>query len=92
MCIITAKEFNADPKRFFDLAERETVIVTRSNGKSVKIDAIDDDEMPSPEELESIQRGLDDIRHGRIHSMLPGENLDEFIDRIEPYVSNSLLR
>ncbi len=92
MCIITAKEFNADPKRFFDLAERETVIVTRSNGKSVKIDAIDDDEMPSPEELESIQRGLDDIRHGRTHSMLPGENLDEFIDRIEPYVSNSLLR
>lgn len=89
MCIITAKEFNADPKRFFDLAERETVIVTRSNGKSVKIDAIDDDEMPSPEELESIQRGLDDIRHGRTHSMLPGENLDEFIDRIEPYVSNS---
>ena len=92
MCIITAKEFDADPKKFFDLAERETVVVTRSNGKSVRIDAIDDEDMPSPEELESIRRGLEDIRHGRTHRMLPGESLDEFIDRIEPYVSNLCIK
>lgn len=92
MCIITSKEFRADPNKYFDLAEKEPVIVTRHHGKPIRIDTVEDDDIPSPEELESIQRGLDDLRNGRTHTMLPNESLDEFLDRIGSHVSNRLLR
>ena len=92
MCIITIKEFQSDPKRFIDLAEEEAVVITRNDGRPIKIEAIDSDDIPSPDELASIRRGMDDIRHGRTHSILPGESLDDFVNRIEPYVSNRAVR
>lgn len=33
--------------------------------------------------LEAIERGRKNIEEGRVHSMLPNETLDEFLDRIE---------
>lgn len=44
MCIITIKEFQSDPKRFIDLAEEEAVVITRDNGKPIKIEAINSDD------------------------------------------------
>lgn len=44
MCIITIKEFQSDPKRFIDLAEEQAVVITRDNGKPIKIEAIDSDD------------------------------------------------
>ena len=88
MSIITIKEFQSDPKRFIDLAEEEAVVITRNDGRPIKIEAIDSEDIPSA----SIRRGMDDIRHGRTHSILPGESLDNFLNRIEPYVSNRAVR
>ena len=86
------EEFQSDIERFLDLSEEEAVVITRDNGKPIKIEAIDSDDIPSPDELASIRRGMDDIRHGRTHSILPGESLDNFLNRIEPYVSNRAVR
>ena len=86
------EEFQSDIERFLDLSEEEAVVITRDNGKPIKIEAIDSDDIPSPDELASIRRGMDDIRHGRTHSILPGESLDNFLNRIEPYVSNRAFR
>ena len=44
MCIITIKEFQSDPKRFIDLAEEEAVVITRNDGRPIKIEAIDSDD------------------------------------------------
>ena len=86
------EEFQSDIERFLDLSEEEAVVITRNDGRPIKIEAIDSDDIPSPDELASIRRGMDDIRHGRTHSILPGESLDDFVNRIEPYVSNRAVR
>ena len=44
MCIITMKEFQSDIERFLDLSEEEAVVITRDNGKPIKIEAIDSDD------------------------------------------------
>ena len=38
----------------------------------------------TPEEIATIQRGLDDIENGRTHRTLEGESFDDFLIRIEP--------
>ena len=44
MSIITMEEFQSDPKRFIDLSEEEAVVITRDNGKPIKIEAINSDD------------------------------------------------
>ena len=44
MCIITIKEFQSDIERFLDLSEEEAVVITRDNGKPIKIEAINSDD------------------------------------------------
>ena len=44
MSIITMEEFQSDIERFLDLAAEEAVVITRDNGKPIKIEAIDSDD------------------------------------------------
>ena len=44
MSIITMEEFQSDIERFLDLAEEEAVVITRDNGKPIKIEAINSDD------------------------------------------------
>ena len=44
MSIITMEEFQSDIERFLDLSEEEAVVITRDNGKPIKIEAIDSDD------------------------------------------------
>ena len=43
MQIVTTREFRAHQKRYFDLAEREKVYVTRRNARPIVISVADDD-------------------------------------------------
>ncbi|MDR1161898.1 MAG: prevent-host-death protein [Tannerellaceae bacterium] len=83
MLIITSREFRANQKKYFDLAEKETVLVTRRNGRPISINASNDEDIPTPMEFASIQKGLDDVRNGHTYEMYPSETLDEFMNRIE---------
>lgn len=83
MQIITTREFRANQKKYFDLAESETVFVARKNARPIVISVADDDDYLSKAELLSIQKGLEDIKNGRTCKMLKGESLTEFLKRTE---------
>ena len=83
MQIVTTKEFMANQKKYFDLAERETVIVSRKNARPIVISVADDEDFISKEELQSIQKGLDDIKNGRTYKKHENESLTEFLKRTE---------
>ena len=65
MQVISSREFRANQKKYFELAEKELVLVSRKNKRPVVLYIAEDDDMPSKEELQSIQRGIEDIRAGR---------------------------
>ena len=50
MQIVTTKEFRANQKKYFDLAERETVIVSRKNARPIVISVADDEDFISKED------------------------------------------
>lgn len=83
MQIVTTREFRANQKKYFELAERETVFVSRKNACPILISVADDDDFLSKEELLSIQRGLEDIKNGRTYRMQEGESLTDFLKRTE---------
>ena len=83
MQIITTREFRANQKKYFDLAETETVFVSRKNARPILISIADDDDFLSNKELLSIQKGLEDIKNERTYKMKEGESLTEFLNRTE---------
>jgi hypothetical protein len=83
MLVITTREFRANQKKYFDLAERETIFVARKNGKPISISVANDRDIPTPAELASIQRGLDDILNGRTYEIRSDETLNGFLNRVE---------
>lgn len=83
MQIVTTREFRANQKKYFELAEHETVFVSRKNARPIVISVADDDDFLSKEELLSIQKGLEDIKNGRTYRMLEGESLTDFLKRTE---------
>lgn len=84
MQIISTREFRSHQKYYFELAEKEPVFVTRPHARPMCISPVDED--LSLAELESISRGIEDIKAGRVHTMQPGEELDNFLDRVVPCI------
>lgn len=79
MQIITTREFRANQKKYFDLAESETVFVARKNARPIVISVADDDDFLSKAELLSIQKGLEDIKNGRTTKIKDINNIWESI-------------
>lgn len=86
MQIISTREFRANQKKYFDLAESETILVARKNARPIVIRVADDDDFLSKAELQSIQKGVEDIRNGRTYKMQQGESLADFLKRNEAYM------
>ena len=83
MQIVSTREFRANQKKYFDLAESEIIFVARKNARPIVISVADDDDYLSKAELLSIQKVLEDIKNGRTYKMLEGESLTEFLKRTE---------
>lgn len=83
MQIVSTREFRANQKKYFKLAEHEPVFVSRKNARPIVISVADDDDFLSKEELLSIQKGLEDIKNGRTYRMQEGESLTDFLKRTE---------
>lgn len=79
MQIITTREFRANQKKYFDLAESETIFVARKNARPIVISVADDDDYLSKAELLSIQKGLEDIKNGRTIKIKDINNIWESI-------------
>ena len=83
MQVISTREFRANQKKYFDLAESETIFVARKNARPIVISVANDDDYLSKAELLSIQKGLEDIKNGRIYKMKESDSLTEFLKRTE---------
>ena len=81
MQVISTREFRANQKKYFDLAAHETIYVARRNEAPILISVAKDEDMLTREELLSIQKGLDDVKNGRISRMEKWESLDDFLER-----------
>ena len=81
MQVISTREFRANQKKYFDLAAHETIYVVRRNEAPILISVAKDEDMLTKEELLSIQRGLDDLKNGRVSRMEKWESLDDFLER-----------
>lgn len=79
MQIITTREFRANQKKYFDLAERETIFVARRNARPIVISVADDDDYLSKAELLAIQKGMEDIKNGRTTKIKDINNIWESI-------------
>lgn len=82
MQVISTREFRANQKKYFDLAAHETIYVARRNEAPILISVAKDEDMLTREELLSIQRGLDDLKNGRVRRMEKWESLDDFLERV----------
>lgn len=66
------REFNANQKKYFELAENEVVYVVWKDTRLIAIRATSNEDDLSEAELQSIQKGLDDIKNGRTYRMHEG--------------------
>jgi len=55
MQIVTTREFRANQKKYFELAERETVFVSRKNARPIVISVADDDDFLSHQKRQNLQ-------------------------------------
>lgn len=83
MQIVTTREFRANQKKYFEMAETEMILVSRRNAAPIMVCAVREGDFPSKEELAAIQRGIEDIRNGNTFRMAKNESLDDFLNRIE---------
>ena len=89
MQVITMREFNANQKKYFELAQNEVVYVAWKDARLIAIRATSNEDELSEAEWQSIQRGLDDIKNGRTYSMREGESLTEFLERTEECIKQN---
>lgn len=64
MQIVSTREFRANQKKYFDLADKEVVLVTRRNSRPIRISVVDEDDFLSAKEVAAILQGLEDIKSG----------------------------
>ena len=79
MQIITTREFRANQKKYFDLAENEPVFVARKNARPIVINVANDEDFVTKEELLAIQKGLEDIKNGTTTKIADINNIWESI-------------
>lgn len=65
MQVITVREFRANQKKYFELAEKESIFIARKNARPIVINVAEDDDFISKDELKAIYKGLEDIKNGR---------------------------
>lgn len=82
MQIVTSRDFRANQRKYFDIAEREPVFVMRRGARPVAVSAVNDNDVLSAEDLQAIARGLEDIKCGRVHKMGENESLDDMLGRL----------
>ncbi len=85
MRIITSREFREKQRAYLELAEREKVIIHRGkNRKPVLLTPLSESEesdmyFSDPQIIASIQRGIEDIRAGRVTRIKDPKNIWESI-------------
>ena len=74
MQIVTTREFRANQKKYFEMAEKETIFVSRRIAAPIVVYAASEEDFPSREELMAIQRCIEDSMSGRTFKTVKGES------------------
>lgn len=81
MRIITTREFRENQKSYFDLAEKERIIIHRGkNRKPVLLTPIEESEetdiyFSDPAVMASIRQGIEDVKKGKVTSIKDLKNI-----------------
>lgn len=84
MVVVSSREFRANQRKYFDLARTNDVVITSRNHGSYKLVPIsDDDTLISEIKLsEKIRQGIEDYTKGHVHTMIDGETVEGFVNRL----------
>lgn len=82
MQVVSTRDFRANQKKYFEIAEKEPVFVVRRGARPISISVVNDDDFMATHELQSIARGIEDIKNGRVHRMGDNETLGAMLDRL----------
>ncbi|MDR0750549.1 MAG: prevent-host-death family protein [Tannerellaceae bacterium] len=80
MYIISTREFRANQKKYFELAETETVFVTRKNGKPISISVAREEDIPKRDLIAELKGALQQVKDhmdGKIELKSAESSLDE---------------
>ncbi|HEY5592868.1 MAG TPA: prevent-host-death protein [Paludibacter sp.] len=81
MRIITTREFRENQKNYFDLAEKERIIIHRGNNrKPVLLIPIEESEetdiyFSDPAVMASIIQGIEDVKNGKVTTIKDLKNI-----------------
>ena len=81
MRIISTREFRENQKSYFDLAEKERIIIHRGNNrKPVLLTPIEESEetdmyFSDPAVIASIKQGIEDVKKGKITTLKDLKNI-----------------
>ena len=84
MVVVSSREFRANQKKYFDLAQSNLVVIKSRNHGSYKLVPIEDsDFIISEAELSAkINRGIAEYEQGRAIAMAAGESPEAYLARL----------
>ena len=84
MLIVSSREFRANQRKYFELAQTGNVIIKSRNYGSFRLIPVkEDDFVLDQAELDSkIKRGIADYENGKVYKMKDGESSAAFLERM----------
>jgi hypothetical protein len=84
MYVITTREFRANQKKYFELAEKETVLVTRKNGKPISISVINEEDIPKRNLIAELKGALQQVKD-HLEGKIELKSAESLIDELRNY-------
>ena len=84
MVVVSSREFRANQKKYFDLAQSNLVVIKSRNHGSYKLIPVEDSDfvMNETELLAKINRGIAEYEQGKAIAMATGETSEAYIARL----------
>ena len=84
MVVVSSREFRANQKKYFDLAQSNLVVIKSRNHGSYKLVPVDDSDfiMNEAELSAKINRGIAEYEQGKAIAMAAGESSEEYLTRL----------
>lgn len=84
MVVVSSREFRANQKKYFDLAQSNLVVIKSRNYGSYKLVPVDDSDfiMNEAELSAKINRGIAEYEQGKAIAMAAGESSEEYLARL----------
>ncbi|MBR0533552.1 MAG: type II toxin-antitoxin system Phd/YefM family antitoxin [Bacteroidales bacterium] len=84
MVVVSSREFRANQRKYFDLAQTNDVVITsRSHGSYRLVPVKEDDFLFDSAELDAkIRRGIEEYEQGKAYRMREEESSEDFLERI----------